>query len=105
MHKMRRFLPPIPSLTPGSYDLYSPRLRLAALPRESLHVIGDFESLTWPILDAAARNAGKALEVPENHIIVPVHELQVLQISDKFKEARVYPEEFSVPTRAQQSFR
>ncbi|KAH9987280.1 IucC family-domain-containing protein [Russula compacta] len=96
MHRMRRFLPPIPSLTPGSYDLYSPRLRLAALPRKSLHVMGDFESLTWPILDAAARNAGQALEVPENHIIVPVHELQVPQILDKFKEARVYPEEFSV---------
>ena len=105
MYKMRHFSPPLPSLTPGGYDIYSPRLRLAALPRGSLRVAGDFESLTLPILDAAARNAGKVLEVPEDHIIVPVHELQVSNMVDRFKEVRVYPEEFSVPTRAQQSIR
>jgi hypothetical protein len=92
-------------LTPGSYDLYSPRLRLAALPRESLHVTGDFEALTRPVLDAATRNAGKAFDVPQDHIIVPIHELQIPHILDKFKEAAVYPEEFSVPARAQQSIR
>jgi hypothetical protein len=80
-------------------------LRLAALPRESLNVTGDFETLTRPILDAAIRNAGKALDVPQGHVMVPVHELQVSHILDKFKEATVYPEEFSVPARAQQSIR
>jgi hypothetical protein len=105
MHKTRQFLPPITSFTPGSYDLYSPRLRLAALPRGSLHVTGEFEALTRPILDAATRNAGKELDVPQDHIIVPIHELQVPHILDKFKEAAVYPEEFSLPARAQQSIR
>lgn len=105
MHKTRQFLPPMTSLTPGSYDLYSPRLRLAALSRGSLNITGDFEALTRPILDAATRNAGKALDVPQDHIIVPVHELQVPHILEKFKEATVYPEEFSVPARAQQSIR
>lgn len=105
MHKTRQFLPPLTPLTPGSYDLYSPRLRLTALPRESLNVTGDFETLTRPIVDAAIRNAGKALDVPQNHIMVPVHELQVSHILDKFKDATVYPEEFSVPARAQQSIR
>ena len=105
MHKTRQFLPPLTPPTPGSYDLYSPRLRLATLPRESLNVTGDFETLTRPILDAAIRNAGKALDIPQNHVMVPVHELQVSHILDKFKEATVYPEEFSVPARAQQSIR
>jgi hypothetical protein len=105
MHKTRQFLPPIPSLAPGSYDLYSPRLRLAALPRGSLHVTGDFEALTRPIVDAATINAAKALDVPQDHVIVPIHELQVPHILDKFKEATVFPEEFSVPARAQQSIR
>jgi len=106
IHKTDRFLPPMPSLAPGSYyDLYSPRLRLAALPLGNLHVTGDFEALTKPILDAAERNAGKNLKVPEEYIVVPVHELQIPHILDKFKEAIVYEEEFSVPARAQQSIR
>jgi siderophore synthetase component len=58
-----------------------------------------------PILEAAIRNAGKTLDVPQDHVVVPIHELQVLHILDKFKEATVYPEEFSVPARAQQSIR
>ncbi|KAH9047389.1 IucC family-domain-containing protein [Lactarius hengduanensis] len=105
MHKTRHFLAPVPPLTPGSYDLYSPRLRFAILPRASLHVTGDFEVLIQPILEGAMKNAGRALDVPENHIVVPVHELQVSHILDKFKEATVCPEEFSVPARAQQSIR
>jgi hypothetical protein len=90
---------------PGSYDLYTPRLRMAGFPRTSLNVTGDFEALTRPVLDAAIRNAGKALDVPEGHIIVPIHELQVPHILEKFKEATVYPEGFSVPALAQQSIR
>lgn len=105
MHKTRYFLPPMPSLTPGSYDLYSPRLRLAILPRASLHVTGDFEALVQPILEGAMKNAGRKFDVPESHVVVPVHELQVSHILDKFKEATVYPEEFSVSARAQQSVR
>ncbi|KAH9052946.1 IucC family-domain-containing protein [Lactarius deliciosus] len=105
MHKMRRFLAPMPSLTPGNYDLYSPRLRLAIFPRASLRITGDFEALVQPILEGAMKNAGRALEVPENHVVVPVHELQVSHILDKFEEAKVCPEEFSVPARAQQSIR
>ena len=105
MHKTRQFLPPISTLTPGSYDLYTPRLRLAGFPRASLNVTGDFEALIRPVLDAAIRNAGKALDVPQGHIIVPIHELQVPHILEKFKEATVYPDEFSVPALAQQSVR
>ncbi|KAI9509795.1 IucC family-domain-containing protein [Russula earlei] len=105
MHMTRQFLSPMPPLTPESYDLTSPRLRLAALPLGSLHVTGDFETLTRPVVDAAARNAGRALDIPQDHIIVPIHELQVPHILDKFKEAKVYQEEFSVPVRAQQSIR
>jgi hypothetical protein len=102
---MRQFLPPIPSIVPGSYDLYSPRLRLAALPRASLHVTGDLETLTRTVLESAIRNAGKTLDVPDNHVVVPVHELQVPHIIHKFEEATIYPDEFSVPARAQQSIR
>jgi hypothetical protein len=90
---------------PGSYDLYSPCLRLAAFPRVCLNVTGDFEASTRVIIDTTIRNAGKALDVPRDHVIVPIHELQVPHILDKFKEAAIYPEEFNIPVRAQQSVR
>ena len=105
MHKTRKFLPPMMSPTPGSYDLYSPRLRLVAFPRGSLNVTGDFEVLTRPILDAAISNAAKAHDVGQEYIVVPTHELQIAHIQDKFKEVTIYPEEFSVPALAQQSIR
>ena len=105
MHKTRAFLPPITPITPGSYDLYTPRVRLIALPRTSLDITGDFEKYTQDILDGAARNAQKPLEVPEGFVVVPVHELQVHHIQDKFQEAKIFPEEFSVAARAQQSIR
>jgi hypothetical protein len=70
-----------------------------------LNVTGAFEALTRPIIDAAISNAGKALDVRQEHIIVPTHELQIPHIQDKFKEATIYPEEFSVPACAQQSIR
>jgi hypothetical protein len=98
----RQILLPAHSFAPGSYDLYSPRLRLAAFPRASLNVAGDFEALTRPILTATARNAGKPLDVPRDYIMVPIHELQAPHIAE---EAMVYPEEFNVPAQAQQSIR
>jgi siderophore synthetase component len=58
-----------------------------------------------PILEATIRNAGKTLDVSQDHVIVPIHELQVPHILDKFKEATIYPEEFNVLARAQQSIR
>jgi len=65
------------------YDLYSPRVRRASSRGLTHHITGDFEVLTKPILDTAARNAGRALDIPQGHIIVPVHELQVPHILDK----------------------
>ncbi|KAI0043238.1 hypothetical protein FA95DRAFT_426185 [Auriscalpium vulgare] len=105
MHKTRHFLHPIPPIEPGDYDLYSPRIRLAALPRESLKITGDFEQLLLPVLECASKNAGAPLEIPEGHVVVPVHELQVRHIRAKFSEAVIYPEAFHVPARAQQSIR
>ena len=105
MHKTRFFLLPIPDIAPGGYDLYSPRVRLISLPRTSLHVTGEFEKHVEPILRAASTNAGRDLSTPNDHIVVPVHELQVHHIHDKFPEAVVLPEEFHVSARAQQSIR
>ncbi|THU85116.1 hypothetical protein K435DRAFT_732522 [Dendrothele bispora CBS 962.96] len=105
MHKTRMYLPPMREITPGSYDLYHPLLRFIAVPKSNLNITYDFEGLTAPLREAAAKTAGKELEIPENHLVVPVHELQIAHIEDKFKDAVIYPPEFNVPILAQQSIR
>ncbi|KAJ3997600.1 IucC family-domain-containing protein [Lentinula boryana] len=106
MHKTRAFLPPMQDISPGSYDLYHPNLRFVALPKSSLKITYDFEQLTEPLRQAVAQAVGKEkLDVPADHLVIPVHELQVAHIQDKFKEAVIYPPEFSLPLLAQQSIR
>jgi hypothetical protein len=65
----------------------------------------NFEELTQPVLNFAIERAGRPMDVPTNHIIVPVHELQLYHIQEKFPEARVLSQEFELPLLAQQSLR
>jgi len=92
-------------VTPGSYDLYNPKLRFVAVPKDDLKITYNFEELTRPLLDAAAQKAGKALDVPEGYAVVPIHELQVAHVQEKFSGVHIYPEEFNLDLRAQQSIR
>ncbi|KAF8972124.1 IucC family-domain-containing protein [Flammula alnicola] len=105
MHKTRRFLPPLPDYSPGLYDLLHPHLRFVSVPRDNLKITYDFEGLTAPVLKAASVHAGKTLVVEDDRIVIPVHELQLVHIQQKFPEAHIYPEEFSLPLLAQQSLR
>jgi hypothetical protein len=104
-HKTRSFLPPIPDYSPGSYDLLHPRLRLVSFPRNHLKIVYNFEELLLPVISAASARAGKELIVQDDRVIVPVHELQVFHIKDKFPEAFIYPEDFFLPLSAQLSLR
>ncbi|KAJ8487818.1 hypothetical protein ONZ45_g14190 [Pleurotus djamor] len=105
MHKTRRFLPPITDFQPGQYDIYHPKLRLVALPKQDLKVTYNFEGLTEPIRRAATSKAGRPIVIPDGFFVIPVHELQVTHIQEKFKEAIIYPPEFHLSALAQQSIR
>lgn len=105
MHKTRIFLPPIPQFSPGQYDLYHPKLRFIQLPRTSLHITYDYEKLVLPLLRATSEQAGEELKVKEGYVVVPVHELQIAHIKDKFDEAELFEENFYLDLLAQQSIR
>lgn len=105
MHKTRRFLPPLPDFDPGQYDLYHPKLRLVAVPRDEMKITFEFEALIKPIVDAASEYAGSPLKIRDGYVIVPVHELQVAHIQAKFPNVLIYPAEYSIPLLAQQSIR
>lgn len=105
MHRARQTLPPIRPLLPGQYDFYQPRVRFVSIPRSSLLIEGSFEVLLGPLYDCAARIAGRPLEVPEDCVVLPVHELQLANIRTKFDDAVILPEEFNVLTPAQANIR
>ena len=105
MHRARRTMHPVPAILPGQYDFYHPRTRFVSIPRASLDIQGDFETLLAPLCREAARNALKPLVAPANHILFPVHELQIANIVDKFPDVDVLPEEYSVLTPAQAGIR
>lgn len=75
------------------------------MPRQAMKVTYNFEELTQPVLKQAAAKAGRPMEVPENHIVVPVHELQLYHIRDKFPQAHIISKDFELPLLAQQSLR
>ncbi|KAF8640221.1 hypothetical protein AX16_010118 [Volvariella volvacea WC 439] len=105
MHKTRFFLPPIPDIQPGDFDLYHPKLRFVSIPKDNLKITYDFEKLLRPIVDMASTRAGQPLRAQDGYVVVPVHELQIYHVQDKFPEAIVYPEIFNVDLSAQQSIR
>ena len=74
------------------------------MSRENL-ITYDFERHTQPILDVMPKKSGRPVPVTDGHVVVPVRELQLVHIQDKFKDAIVYPEESSLPMLAQQNIR
>lgn len=80
-------------MPPGNYDLYNPLIRIIALHKNSLHITHDLANHVHPILLGACANAGKTFDVPEGYLAMPVHELQVAHIEEKFKEAIILPPE------------
>ena len=102
---MRSFVPPIPDYAPGEYDLHHVKLRFVSVPKSQLKITNDFEKFIKPVIDAASRHTTTQLKVPADHLILPVHELQIAHIQDKFPEIEVLPAEFAVSANAQQSIR
>ncbi|PFH53186.1 hypothetical protein AMATHDRAFT_55679 [Amanita thiersii Skay4041] len=105
VHKMRSFLPPIPDYTPGSYNLYAPLLRFIAVPRDQLIITYDFERYIKPLLEEASCHVGQPPKIPNDYVIIPVHEVQVANIQQKFPEVEILPNKYHAPMLAQQGIR
>ena len=102
---MRSFLPPILDYAPGEYDLHHVKLRFVSVPKSQLKITNDFEKYFKPIINTALRHASTQMKVAADHIILPVHELQIAHIQDKFPDIEVLSAEFAVSANAQQSIR
>ena len=105
MHRLRYFVPPLPDYAPGTYDLNHVKLRFVSVSKSQLIVSNDFEKYIKPVVEAASRHTSTQLKVPADHLILPVHELQITHIQDKLPDIEVLPSEFMVSAHAQQSIR
>ncbi|GJJ10654.1 hypothetical protein Clacol_004881 [Clathrus columnatus] len=105
MHRARRTISPLPIIIPGQYDYYKPRVRFAWVPREQLLLQGEFEELLQSLRNSAEQNAGDVLEDLPDHVLFPIHELQIPNIATKFSDAVILPEKYYVVASAQASIR
>lgn len=106
MHKARRSYAPLPPLNPGEVNLDRPNIRLLSIPRSSIQLRGEFEPLVKPLVDAMlAKKAPEAGACGDDRVLIPVHEFQIPNVQERFKDAQVLPEENSVAAQALTSIR
>lgn len=106
MHKARRSYAPLPPLNPGEVNLDRPNIRLLSIPRSSIQLRGDFEPLVKPLVDAIlAKKTPEDGVCGEDRVLIPVHEFQIPNVQERFKDAHVLPEENSVTAQALTSIR
>ena len=108
MHKLRITAPPLPPIEPGQYDWDIPKLRLLALPKDSITTRGDFEKRASPLIDAMLKSTGDIQEQRAkyaDYVFMPAHEFQVPNIQEKFKDVVVFPAVNSVTAQSLTSIR
>ncbi|KAL0573574.1 hypothetical protein V5O48_008388 [Marasmius crinis-equi] len=97
MHRARM----LPS-APTDYDWYTPTIRFVKVPRKRISLQGPFVDI---IQDFARTTEALKSANDDEHILMPVHELQVDKIASTFPDVEVLPPEASVQALGQASIR
>jgi len=105
MHRARLAVPPLPYQDPQNRDWKHPRIRLALVSRSRLDIIGPFEKEIRRITELVARSSGMPVPQRDGYVVVPVYDLQIANIRDKFPDVEILDEEFSIPSLGQASIR
>jgi hypothetical protein len=67
--------------------------------------VGPFEGEIRRITELAIHHSGMPLPQRDGRVVVPVYDLQIANIRDKFPNVEILDEEFSVPSLGQASIR
>lgn len=118
MHKARKSFAPMAPLNPEETNLETPKVRLLAIPKDCTQLRGDFETLAKPLLDVMlkklanyenenddASTVAALREKWANHTLMPVHELQIVNIKHLFPKVHVFPEYCSITVQSLTSIR
>jgi hypothetical protein len=105
MHRARHAVPPLPCQDPQNRDWKHPRIHFAVVPRSRLDIVGAFEREIRRITELAAHFSGMPLPQRDGCINIPVYDMQIANIREKFPDVEVLDEEFSIPSLGQASIR
>lgn len=85
------------------YDWYHPRIRFVSVPAASLDIQGPFEHEMRNLAEKVSEISGKSLPDDSSSILLPVHELQIQNIANKFPDVTIM--DISIKGYAQSSIR
>ncbi|RUS28791.1 IucC family-domain-containing protein [Jimgerdemannia flammicorona] len=102
MHKSRHAVHPIPTLQPTT-PLDNINLRCIALPRNHLLMRGPFEELLSPLTNYVLSSCRPL--IPPHYVILPIHPVQLPNITLHFSKAIILPSTVFIPARALTSVR
>ncbi|ORZ18745.1 IucC family-domain-containing protein [Absidia repens] len=115
MHKARKSFAPMAPLHPEETNLETPKIRLLAIPKDNMQLRGDFETLSEPLVTIMLNkstcegndeeNATTLREKWADHVLMPVHELQVINVQQLFPKAYVFPEANHITVQSLTSIR
>ncbi|KAH9957404.1 hypothetical protein BC827DRAFT_1371238 [Russula dissimulans] len=105
MHRARHAIPPLPHQDPQNRDWKYPRVRFAFVSRSRLDIVGPFEREICPVIEFATRASGVPFPRRDGYVIVPVYDLQIANLHEKFPDVEILDEKFSIPSLAQASIR
>jgi len=101
MHRAREILTP----DAQNYDWYNPRIHFARIHRSHLDIHGPFEHQMRILAELAARNSANPFRDDLSSVYVPIHELQVPIIRQKFPDVEILSCDISLQGLAQASIR
>jgi hypothetical protein len=104
MYRSRHAIPPLPHQDPQNRDWKHPRIRFALVPRFRLDIVGPFEREIRTITELAARASGIS-ERDRHVIVVPIYDLQIANLREKFPDVEILGEQVSVRSLGQASIR
>lgn len=105
MHRARMLPAEYTTDNPMDYDWYHPKIRFARVPTSQLDILGSFKAISQAMAIRAFERVGRRLEETDNFVFMPIHELQVKNIADKFENIEILDPEIYLPALAQSSIR
>ena len=75
------------------------------MSRSMLDIVGPYEHEIRAITELVARASGLPLPGRDECVIVPVYDLQIANLRDKFPNVEILDEKFSIPSLGQASIR
>lgn len=89
----------------SGYDWLHPKIRFVRVPRCNINLHGDFGETFQQLAELAASRVGKSLACDRHFVYMPVHELQLSNISKRFKDVEILQSNIYLSALAQSSIR